>query len=356
MSLIATARATESPDVITTLQSVCDEQGLLDLAGRLADLSDLVRWDLANLEQSLDELSGDDVVRRGGLHLLNRPGKRLRPMCLALGARVGSGFGAAARQLAVAVELVHCATLLHDDVVDLGEERRGAQTTRAIYGNAASIFAGDWFLVEALRRVHEANVPGGLSSLLEVIDEMIGAEAVQLETRGRLETNPARYFQIVEGKTASLFRWALGIGGRAGGLGEDDCAALADYGQNLGVAFQLIDDLLDYVGSSARTGKGLFADLREGKITYPLIAGMQRDSSVKALLEEILALPPHATPRPRVALELKRVLEASGAVTECRALAERRARDATQGIEHLPDSRAKQALLTVALATVHREH
>src|SRR5262249_22155884 len=148
------------------------------------------------------------------------------PLCVALAARAGNGFGAAARQLAVAVELVHTATLLHDDVVDVGDTRRGAPAARVVYGNAASIFAGDWLLVEALRRVRAAAVPDALDRLLDIIEEMIMAESTQLDRRGVMVADRAAYFRVVEGKTASLFRWALWAGGRAGGLDERACRAL----------------------------------------------------------------------------------------------------------------------------------
>src|SRR5213076_2069185 len=175
--------------------------------------------DLAACEAGLALVArGTDVVSRSVGHLLDLDGKRLRPLCVALGARAGAGFTGPARELAVAVELVHTATLLHDDVVDLGEKRRGADTARAVYGNAASIFAGDWLLIEALRRVRHAGVRGLLDRLLDVIEEMIIAESVQLEGRRRADLGRAAWMRVAEGKTASLFRWAMLAGGRAGGL------------------------------------------------------------------------------------------------------------------------------------------
>src|SRR5262249_50298820 len=150
------------------------------------DLADLVNDDMAELEESLSAIHlSPNLAHRAAGHLLDLGGKRLRPVCVALSARVGSGFGRAARDLAVAVELVHHATLLHDDVVDLGDLRRGSPAARVVYGNAASIFAGDWLLVEALRRVRAAGVDETLDSLLDTIDEMVCAEALQLEYRGR---------------------------------------------------------------------------------------------------------------------------------------------------------------------------
>nr|MCU0673139.1 polyprenyl synthetase family protein [Myxococcota bacterium] len=139
------------------MQREPDAQGQGSLARRLAELGELVRWDMRAVEEALDELPpAADVVRKSAHHL------RLRPMCVAVAARCGTGFDARGRDLAVAVELVHCATLLHDDVVDLGDQRRGAPAARLLFGNAASIFAGDWLLVHALKRVRAVRVDGTL--------------------------------------------------------------------------------------------------------------------------------------------------------------------------------------------------
>src|SRR5512139_3889306 len=202
--------ATSADKVLSSLRSVCDSQGLGDLSARLVELAELVRWDMKELEQALETVPrGESAVHKSGIHLLDQGGKRLRPMCVALAARCGTGFGPEARELGVAVELVHCATLLHDDVVDVGDTRRGAPAARTLYGNAASIFAGDWLLVEALRRVRAVEVPGTLERLLDIIEEMIFAESIQLENKGRIDTRRKSYFDVVEGKTAALFRWAM---------------------------------------------------------------------------------------------------------------------------------------------------
>jgi octaprenyl-diphosphate synthase len=217
----------------------------------LADLADLVKWDMAALEEGIQGLPvGESVVHKSAHHLLEIAGKRLRPMCVALASRLGEGLDDKTREFGVAVELVHCATLLHDDVVDAGDQRRGVPSARTLYGNAASIFAGDWLLVDALRRVRAADMPDVLVRLLDIIDEMIFAEAIQLENRGRVDARMRTYMQVVEGKTAALFRWAMFAGARAGGLPPDACKALEEYGLHLGVAFQLIDDHLDYAGDA----------------------------------------------------------------------------------------------------------
>ena len=341
-------------EVLRRLQSICRDRDLASLGGRLEDLASLVHADMASLERELALPESARAVREGARHLVDLGGKRLRPMCVALATKIGSGFDARGRALAVSVELVHSATLLHDDVVDLGDSRRGAPTTRAIWGNAVSVFAGDWLLVEALRRVRGAAVPGTLERLLDVIEEMIMAESLQLEGRGRLDTGRDVWMRVVEGKTAALFRWAMYAGGRAGGLGDDEVRALEQYGLHLGVAFQAIDDVLDLSGDQRTTGKALFADLREGKMTYPLILALERDPSTEPLLREVLATTDaNETDLARFA-EIVRVLESCGALADCRALAESHAEKAITTLDALPPGRATDALVTVAEATVSR--
>jgi octaprenyl-diphosphate synthase len=350
------ATAVSSTSVIAQLGDVCAGRGLSDLASRLEHLRDWVTRDLCDFEAELGAVErGASVVHKSAHHLLDLGGKHLRPMCVALAARLGRGFGPAARDLAVAVELIHSATLLHDDVIDLGETRRGAPAARTVYGNAASIFAGDWLLVQALKRVRRCQLPGMLDRALDTIDEMIQAEAVQLENRGRINASRDDYFRIVEGKTAALFRWALYGGGRAGALDEDLCGALEHYGMHLGVAFQTIDDVLDFTGDSQVTGKTLFTDLREGKMTYPLIVAVERDPALVSVLEQLIAGPVDQTAPEALQARVSSAVVESGGIDECLALARRRAGAAIAFLAPLPLGPVVDALVTVAEATVHRE-
>ena len=355
MSLIAAVRTGASSDVLTSLRAICDSQGLGDLSAHLADMADLVKWDMQEFETALQSLpEGQSVVHQSAHHLLAVAGKRLRPMCVALASRVGTGLTDSTRDYGVAVELVHCATLLHDDVVDVGDKRRGVPAARTLYGNAASIFAGDWLLIDALRRVRTAGIPDVVDRLLDIIDEMIFAEAIQLENRGRIDGRLDTYMKVVEGKTAALFRWAMLAGGRAGGLSHEDCHALEQYGLHLGVAFQLIDDVIDYSEDTSATGKTPFADLREGKMTHPVIIALERDPSLRGLVEGIITHPEGEVP-PSQRAEFLSALQRTGALGASRDLAVEKAATACDSIKHFPESRALNALFTVAQATVHRE-
>lgn len=340
--------AVSPPDLLRRLESLCRGRELDSLASRLAELAALVAPDVALVEEATPTLRPDaSAVERGARHLLDRGGKRLRPMCVALASRLGTGFDARGVELAVAVELVHAATLLHDDVVDLGDTRRGAPAARVIFGNAVSIFAGDWLLVDALRRVRTVGVDGVLERLLDVLEEIILAESLQLERRGRLDTTEAEWFTIVDGKTAALFRWAVFAGARAGGLDMASCTELERFGRHIGIAFQAIDDLLDLAGDPAATGKALFADLREGKLTYPLIVAQRRDPALTPLLSRALTDDPPID-------AIRAILDRTGSLESCRALALEHVALAKQALEHLPPSAARDALATVADATVHR--
>ncbi len=353
--LRAAVEALASFPVLERLGRFTARKGLGDLSARLYDIRTFLADDLEGIEAALAGLEVPrTVVGQASSHLLEVGGKRLRPLCVALASRLGTGFGPTALDLAVAVELVHNATLLHDDVVDLAETRRGTRTARAEYGNAASIFAGDWLLIEALRRVGRTGVPGVLEALLDTIEEMILAESLQLENRGRLDAGREVYFQVAEGKTAALFRWAMESGGHAGGLQPAQCRALGQYGMHLGVAFQVVDDLLDVVGDSASTGKNLFTDLREGMLTFPLIVALERRPETRAALTAILEARSGDEVDATLYGPVVAAVHETGAAEACRQLANDRAQLAARSLSSLPDGRARRALVSVVETTVHR--
>jgi octaprenyl-diphosphate synthase len=344
MTQLALSRA-----VLDRLSHVSSARGAPSLSERLASLDRWVRADLVAFEAEITALPrGTRVVHAAAHHLLDLRGKHLRPLCVALTSRFGDGFTEQARGLAVAVELVHSATLLHDDVVDVAERRRGEPAACVVYGNAASIFAGDWLLVAALRRIAATGVAGVLDRMLGVIDEMIVAESLQLERRGNVAGAREDYFAIVEGKTAALFRWAMVAGARVAGLVPAAEAALERFGLHLGVAFQAVDDELDFADG---TGKDPLADLREGKITYPLVVALEREASLRPRLEALLA---ESEPRPGELSAIAAAVRATGALTATRALAEEHVERALAVLDELPAGPPRDALVTVALASLER--
>jgi octaprenyl-diphosphate synthase len=335
--------------VLDRLAHVSTSRGAPSLGERLATLDRFVRADLAAFEDDLAAIPrGARVIHAAAHHLLDLRGKHLRPLCVALTSRFGDGFTEKARGLAVAVELVHSATLLHDDVVDVAERRRGEPAACVVYGNAASIFAGDWLLVTALRRIAAAGVDGLLDRMLTVIDEMIVAESVQLERRGNVNGSRDDYFAIIEGKTAALFRWAMIAGARVARMPAAAEAALERFGLHLGVAFQAVDDELDYRDG---TGKDPLVDLREGKITYPLVVAMERDP---ALQDRLIALLAEPEPRREALLAIAATVRETGALAATRSLAEEHVERALVVLEELPPGATRDALVTVALASLER--
>ncbi len=345
--------APPSHDVVGSLERGCVAHGIDPLAHRLADLRAFLASDLDEVDRVIAAVgsNGQTVAEASVRHLLAQDGKRIRPICVALAANVGRGFTDTARTYAVAVELVHNATLLHDDVVDLGVRRRGAEAARMIYGNAASIFGGDWLLVEALRDIQRAGNFEVLGRMLDVVREMVIAESIQLERRGKLDTTVNEYFQIIEGKTASLFRWAMFAGAVAGGVPDAARDALVDYGRKVGVAFQVVDDVLDVAGDAETTGKTLLADLAEGKMTYPMLRALERRPDLAPLLEIACAGDDVA---PELGARIITILRSCGVVQECLDLTRRLCNEAILALDIVPDGIAKTALVAVARATPER--
>ena len=343
MTTTLPSEASPSPDVFQSLEGVCAGRGLDALTQRLVELRVFLEDDLAQVERGISDVGGGDTPAQQSVrHLLDQDGKRLRPICVALAARAGSGFNAAARVYAVAVELVHNATLLHDDVVDLGDRRRGADAARIIYGNAASIFGGDWLLVDALCRIQAVGQPGVLERMLAVVKEMVLAESLQLARRGKVRSSAADYFSIISGKTAALFRWAMFAGARAGGLDERATAALEVYGQKLDVA-----------GDPNATGKAMLTDMREGKMTYPLILAMERDPSLGPILEEAMSADEPGID-PLACARVARAVTAARAGEDSLELATKFCREAVKSLEVLPQGRARSSLEAVAMSTPRR--
>ncbi len=342
--------------VLEQLDAVCRDRGS-PLARPLASVLSSIDGDMLAIDEELARVDAPSPApaESSVRHLLAQRGKRLRPMCVALAARTGPlGFTAAARNLAVAAELVHAATLLHDDVVDLGSLRRGVPTARVIYGNAASIFGGDWLLVEAMRRIQEADVPGALQEALGVLRVMVEAESLQLAARGSdnatLEHNRARYLHIAEGKTASLFAWALSTGARSGGATDAAARALGTFGRQLGLAFQIVDDVLD-LDDTAAIGKNALADIREGKMTFPIVLALEHDPRIATWLAEA----ERATQVDDALLQrIAEAVRATGAVAASRECAHELTDSALAALDQVPSCNARDALARAAADLVGR--
>jgi octaprenyl-diphosphate synthase len=290
---------------------------------RLGALRVEVEAILAAVERGLPALGADGpgVAGLAARHLLGAAGKRVRPLLLVLASRAVRGVGLRAGEvpLAQAAELVHAATLLHDDVLDDGRVRRGVPAARVLWGNAASVLAGDFLLIRALELCEAARLPEVLPDLLLTVARMIDGEAHQLAHRGRADLSADDYFRVVDGKTASLFAWCGRSGARLAGAGPERVAALGAYGHHLGRAFQIVDDVLDVEGDQAKAGKSVLCDLREGKLTLPVLHAL----AVRPALRARLAAVADADAAAPVLVELAEAVRETGAAPAARAAARR---------------------------------
>ncbi len=336
-----------------------DEHQHPDLAERLSELQAWLAGDLMGVEQALLQTTGANLAQRAGWHILAAGGKRLRPLCTLLASRFGPKQDATAhahaRNLAVAVELVHAATLLHDDVVDLADTRRGQATARALHGNEISIFAGDWLLVEALRRIVATGHSPLVTEALNTVEALILAEVEQAERAKVLADDSEGYYKVIDGKTASLFRFALRAGAVAGGCSAETTAALVQFGSELGMAFQLVDDVLDFEGAPVATGKALLADLNEGKITLPLALTLRHHNHLRDKIALVRAATlAGETADPALVSEIVATVRDSGALATARGVASARLHEAQTALATLPESAQRDALRAIADALTTR--
>ena len=241
-------------------------------------LSALVAGDMARVNQTILSRTGSDVTMIPEIanHLIASGGKRMRPiMTLATAGLCGYG-GQGHIKLAAAVEFMHTATLLHDDVVDESDMRRGKAAARVLWGNEASVLVGDFLLGQAFKMMVEVGSLSCLEVLSSAAAVIAEGEVMQLSASKDTETTEDAYVAVIRAKTAALFAAACEVGPILAGRAKAEVAACRAYGANLGVAFQLIDDALDYGGASVKLGKNVGDDFREGKITLPVVLSFRR--------------------------------------------------------------------------------
>ncbi len=310
--------------------------------------------ELSALEQQLTRATEDaeETLRAAARHLVGSGGKRIRPTVTLLACGACDGDMAAAVPFAVAAELTHSATLLHDDVIDDGPMRRGQPASRVLWGNAVSVLSGDWLLTRALEIVAgETARPAALPALLATMRRLVEGEVLQLSLRGSFEASEQDYFDVVNGKTASLFGWSAAAGAWAAGVRGEVPGALSAFGEGIGTAFQLVDDALDYAADPAKLGKQLGTDLVEGKATLPLI----RACRVEPRLRDRLALLVDGREQPaQVALEVIDAVKRTGGIEAARALAREHTRTAMAALDRVPDGPHRRALADAAVALTER--
>jgi octaprenyl-diphosphate synthase len=319
-------------------------------AERIAEVHAFLAEDMAVVDAELSRLARDGArpATDAAAHLLEAGGKRVRPLTVLLSAACFGPVPAAARDLAVVAELIHLATLLHDDVIDDGQERRGKTTPRRVWGNAVSVLAGDLLLTHALERTAAA-APAVLPDLLATLRQLVEGEVVQLRGRTRVDLREEVYFRVVADKTASLFSWAARSGAVVTGAPREAAAALGQFGARMGMAFQLVDDVLDYQGDPRATGKALFADLVEGKLTLPLLRALGTRPDLAAEVEAV-----REGGDAQAAERLAEAVRASGVCEGVRALALEETGQALSLLEQLPGGAARDLLGAIARGLASR--
>jgi octaprenyl-diphosphate synthase len=312
----------------------------------LENLKQLLAADMAAVDQVIRTRLHSEValVNQVGEYIVNSGGKRLRPALVVLSAEAFGYQGAHHHSLAAVVEFIHTATLLHDDVVDESELRRGRATASAMFGNAASVLVGDFLYSRAFQMMVEAGEMRVMQTLADATNVIAEGEVLQLLNCHDADVDAANYMRVIHCKTAKLFEAAMRLGAILGKVSAAEEEAAAQYGMHLGTAFQLVDDVLDYSADEQQTGKHLGDDLAEGKPTLPLIYAMQHGSAEQA------AVVRGAIEQGDVEkfAEVLQIIHATGALEFTRQQALREAELACDAIASLPDSKYKQCLLELA--------
>ncbi len=262
---------------------VIQMEGNRDPADLLGPILALVKADMEGVNRIILDKAVSDVelIPELAHHLIDSGGKRLRPMLTIAGAKLVGYQGQGHIRLASSVEFMHTATLLHDDVVDESNTRRGKPTARLLWSNQASVLVGDFLLGQAFRMMVDVGSLPALKILSNAAAVIAEGEVMQLSAAKNTATTEDEYLAIINAKTAALFSAAAEVGATIAQRPAEEQAALRSYGKNLGIAFQLVDDALDYSGDSARLGKSVGDDFREGKITLPVILSFRRGNETE---------------------------------------------------------------------------
>jgi octaprenyl-diphosphate synthase len=326
-------------------------------------LSDLLADDMAACNRAIVARMDSPVplIPQLAAHLVAAGGKRLRPLLTLASARLcgyrpetGATASGVARHvgLAACVEFIHTATLLHDDVVDDSQLRRGLASANAVFGNKASVLVGDFLFARSFQLMTEDGSLRVMAILSTAAATIAEGEVLQMATQNDLSTPVDRYLQVIHGKTAALFAAACRVGAVVAGRPEAEELALEAFGTNLGMAFQLVDDALDYAADQAQLGKTVGDDFREGKITLPVLAAFEAgDESERAFWRRVIEQSEHGEDDLEHAMMLIARRDAIGATLRRAA---QYAQAACESLSPFPDSRLRRLMGDVALYTVSR--
>jgi octaprenyl-diphosphate synthase len=320
---------------------------------QLETIRAFVHEDLEIADRIVADYLGSDItlIRQLGEHIFGSGGKRLRPTLVLLGAQVFNYSGDHHRLLAGIVELIHTATLLHDDVVDSSSLRRGKRTANNIWGNEASVLVGDYLYSRAFQMMVTVGSMPILSVLANAANTIAEGEVMQLMNRNHSEATEEQYMQVIERKTATLFSAAAQLGAILCQRSEAEKQALATYGLHIGIAFQLVDDALDYGASDENIGKNIGDDLAEGKPTIPLIHALKHGTLEQIQLIESSIKAGCIDNLPRI----KEAIESTQAIAYTYQLANKHREIAIKQLDIIPEHPAKQVLYGLAELAVDRK-
>lgn len=325
------------------------------MPGESLEILDLVAEDLRRVEAEIDleSMASVNAVTTISKYLSRNGGKRLRPILLLLSAKLVGRVTPGAIHLGAVVEMIHTATLVHDDIIDVAETRRGKPSTNVLFGNHTSVLAGDWLYMQAFQIALRERNFHVLDVLIALTQMMVEGELLQLERIGRIDITEADYMELVDRKTAGLFAACSRLGAVMGGASDETELKLADYAWNLGMAFQLIDDVLDFTALENVLGKPVGGDLREGKVTLPVIYALSEASAdERALIDTVLR------DRSYDGVSFPSVLEIvrrRGGIDRARERAESFADRARAIMAEFPDSPYQRALSSVTDLVIERE-
>jgi octaprenyl-diphosphate synthase len=318
------------------------------------EIFDLLHDDLAALEREFgqDTVSGVQAITEIGEYLRNGGGKRIRPALLFLSAKLFDYRGRGAVRLGAVVEIIHTATLVHDDIIDEATTRRGRPAANTQWGNSKCVLAGDWLYMQAFKIALQERNFRILDTLIELTQQMVEGELLQMEKLGKLIALD-EYFDLIYRKTACLFSVCMRLGAILGGATEAQEEALGRYGHDLGMAFQIVDDVLDLTASEDVLGKPVASDLREGKVTMAVIHALERCTSDER--EMIKAVLRHRGFNGVTHPEIIDILRRYGSLDAATEQATRYAESARRAICSFSDSEIKRALLWAPDFVVARE-
>ena len=316
----------------------------------------LVETDMQAVDELITRRLQSDVVLVNQLsnYIIKSGGKRLRPMLALLMARACGYKGDRHVDVAAIVEFIHTATLLHDDVVDESDMRRGKETANNVWGNQAAVLVGDFLYSRAFEMMVDVDEMQVMSIMAQTTNTIAEGEVLQLLNINDADTSEERYFEVIYSKTAKLFEAACQLGAVLAGLSEEQEKAVAQYGLHLGTAFQLVDDILDYIADSDEMGKNVGDDLAEGKPTLPLIYAMRK--SLENNQAEDAALVKSAIEEGGLEYidEVMKIIEKTQALEYTIEAAKRETQLANQSLDNLPDNEFKTALIDLANYSLSR--